>query len=281
MFYKQKSLFCCQHNNDEHPDVRVVELKHLREQYYENEIDVGLDMTSIRTLMLLDKTLNQMTLFPQEYNAEDNDQSLQRLSLAHERMHSMPKILLEEVAPTVKILDISHNEFEKLDFLEQFQELTTLICDHNDITSNQNLPFLPKLELLWMNNCKILDLYRWVYRLSSSCPNLKYLSLMGNPGLPFYTNGGSNAEQMRYRLFLLSLFPKLVHLDDKPVTEDERKKSRKLYQKDVLELIATKAQQTMPDYMRRMSQRMSQQMAVMLSCVGTSNSETETKNFIV
>ncbi|XP_072386347.1 leucine-rich melanocyte differentiation-associated protein-like isoform X2 [Diabrotica undecimpunctata] len=236
-------------------------------------------MTSIRTLILLDKTLNQMMLFPQEHNAEDNDQSLQRLSLAHERMHSMPKILLEEVAPTVKILDISHNEFEKLDFLDKFHELTTLICDHNDITSNQNLPFLPKLELLWMNNCKILDLYRWVYRLSSSCPNLKYLSLMGNPGIPFYTNGGSNLEQMRYRLFILSLFEKLVHLDDKPVTEDERKKSHKLYHKDILEIIATKAQQTMPDYMRRVSQRMSQQMSVMLSCVGTSNSET--KNFIV
>lgn len=51
-------------------------------------------------------------LSSQDKNEDENDNRLQRLSLAHERLHNMPKILQEELATTVKILDISHNEFE-------------------------------------------------------------------------------------------------------------------------------------------------------------------------
>lgn len=119
--------------------------------------------------------------------------------MAYERLHQMPKILLHELAATIKILDISYNEFNNLDFLSEFTELTSLICDHNNITSDTNLPFMPKLELLWLNHCKINELNRFVRKLQCSCPNLKYLSLMGNQAAPSYLNGGNFYEYLQYR----------------------------------------------------------------------------------
>lgn len=35
-----------------------------------------------------------------------------RLSLAYENLQMMPKILLQELAPFIKHLDISHNQFK-------------------------------------------------------------------------------------------------------------------------------------------------------------------------
>lgn len=81
----------------------------------------------------------------------------------------------------------------------EFKELTSLICDHNNITSTSFIPFMPNLELLWLNHCKIAELYPWAQRLRHSCPNLKYLSLMGNPAAPSYLNGGNFYEYLQYR----------------------------------------------------------------------------------
>ncbi|XP_017769041.1 PREDICTED: leucine-rich repeat-containing protein C10orf11 homolog [Nicrophorus vespilloides] len=158
-----------------------------------------------------------------------------RLSLAYERLHSMPKLILQELSPYIVVLDISNNEFENLNFLTEFKKLTTLICDHNNITSSTEIPAMPKLELLWLNHCKIKELYPWGRKLQKSCPQLKYLSLMGNEAAPSYLNGGNFNEYLQYRLFMISMFPNLLHLDDKPVTAEQRKESKKLYKKSFLE----------------------------------------------
>lgn len=46
-------------------------------------------------------------------NLEDGDENpeCQRLSLAYEKLSRIPHVILEELAPQIKILDISHNEF--------------------------------------------------------------------------------------------------------------------------------------------------------------------------
>nr|XP_022901591.1 leucine-rich melanocyte differentiation-associated protein-like isoform X2 [Onthophagus taurus] len=186
-------------------------------------------MTSLRSLMLLNDSSN----------VEDSSIS-RRLSLAYERLHSMPKILQRQLAPGIQILDISNNEFEKLDFLEDFNELTTLICDHNLISSDTEIPFLPKLELLWLNHCKIQNLYPWANKLQQSCPNLKFLSLMGNPAAPSYFNGGNFYDYLQYRYFIISLFPNLIHLDDRVVTDDQREEAQKLYKRPFYEQLITR-----------------------------------------
>lgn len=177
------------------------------------------DMTSLNTLVLLGKYKHNLVVicyqtdvttyfkFKGQTNLKTsamrsdgigNDENY-RLSMAYERLQRIPAIILEEIAPYVKILDISHNEFSNLDFLKEFKQLHSLICDHNNITSSVELPYLPNLELLWLNHCKINELYPWARKLRQSCPNLKYLSLMGNAAAPSYLNGGNFYEYIQYR----------------------------------------------------------------------------------
>lgn len=44
--------------------------------------------------------------------SSDDDTYFQRLSLAYEGLSSIPQIILEQVAPYVKILDISYNNLQ-------------------------------------------------------------------------------------------------------------------------------------------------------------------------
>ncbi|KAJ8937467.1 hypothetical protein NQ314_011856 [Rhamnusium bicolor] len=239
----------------DHDDiVQVVDVKNLLTILHEDEITV-FDMTSLGTLMLLGHMTNDTS---KQNDPLDDDTDLQRLSLAYERLHSMPQLLLEELAPHMKILDLSYNEFENLDFLSDFKELTHLICDHNKITSRTVIPFLPKLELLWLNHCKISELYPWARKLQQSCPNLKYLSLMGNQVAPSYLNGGCFYEYLHYRLFIISLFPSLIHLDDKVVTLNQVKEAQKIYHKPLVERIMSKTQKNLPSYLRVVSEKVSE-----------------------
>ncbi|CAB3235323.1 unnamed protein product [Arctia plantaginis] len=167
----------------------------------------------------------------------ENSDSDSRLTLAYENLYEIPKTIVERFADHIKYLDLSHNKITNLDSLVYFKNLTSLIADSNPITEDCNLPPLPKLELLWLNRCKIASLYPWVGKLKESCPNLQYLSLMGNPAAPSYFNGGTFYEYLQYRLFVISQFPSLTHLDDRRVTEDQRLEAQRLYKRPFLERI--------------------------------------------
>ncbi|KAJ8724588.1 hypothetical protein PYW08_016062 [Mythimna loreyi] len=168
----------------------------------------------------------------------ENEEENGRLTLAYERLYEIPKTIVERFSDHVKYLDISHNKITNLDALVYFKSLTSLIADDNPITENCCLPPLPKLELLWLNRCKVASLYPWVGKLKESCPNLQYLSLMGNPAAPSYFNGGTFYEYLQYRLFVISQFPALNHLDDRKVTEDQRLEAQRLYKRPFFERIA-------------------------------------------
>ncbi|KAI8421157.1 hypothetical protein MSG28_008238 [Choristoneura fumiferana] len=126
---------------------------------------------------------------------------------------------------------------KNLDPLVHFKHLTSLIADDNPITENCVLPPLPRLQLLWVNYCKIASLYPWVEKLKESCPNLQYLCLMGNPAAPSYLNGGNFYDYLQYRLFVISQFPSLSHLDDRKVTEDQKSEAQRLYRRPFFERI--------------------------------------------
>ncbi|XP_013137770.1 PREDICTED: leucine-rich repeat-containing protein C10orf11 homolog isoform X1 [Papilio polytes] len=158
-----------------------------------------------------------------------------RLTLAYENLYEVPRTIVERFSDHIKYLDISHNKITNLDAVVHFKHLTSLIADTNPITENCVLPPLPKLQLLWLNHCKISSLYPWAGKLKESCPNLEYLSLMGNPAAPSYFNGGTFYEYLQYRLFLISKFPSLSHLDDRRVTEDEIAEANRLYKRPLVE----------------------------------------------
>lgn len=85
-----------------------------------------------------------------------------------------------------------------LTFLSNFKILHTLILDNNVSLNEKTLPFLPSLQILWLNKCEISQLTKWVQRINICTPNIRQLSLMGNPGVRSSFNGGTSLENNDY-----------------------------------------------------------------------------------
>ncbi|XP_050677775.1 leucine-rich melanocyte differentiation-associated protein-like isoform X1 [Leptidea sinapis] len=179
----------------------------------------------------------------------NDDEEPTKLTLAYERLNEIPRTIVEKFSNYIQYLDISHNKITNLDPIVHFKHLTSLIADDNLINENCILPPMPKLQLIWLNYCKIASLYPWVGKLKESCPNLQYLSLMGNPAAPSYFNGGTFYEYLQYRLFVISQFPSLYHLDDRKVTDDQRDESHRLYKRPLLERITRPSSGGVPSIM--------------------------------
>lgn len=113
--------------------------------------------------------------------------------------------------------------------MDQCKNLTTLILDHNSISSETIFPHMPSVTTLWLNHNTITQLHPFIQNLGKSCPNLTCLSLMGNQGAPSYLTGGTYYEYLQYRLFVISWLPNLKYLDDRNVLNDQREEARRLY----------------------------------------------------
>lgn len=61
---------------------------------------------------------------------------------------------------------------------------------------------------------------------------------------------------MCYRLFVISLFPKLVHLDDRIITEEQRTEAARLYKKPLLDRMFAHSTRNLPDYFKSVSGKM-------------------------
>ncbi|XP_011314897.1 leucine-rich repeat-containing protein C10orf11-like [Fopius arisanus] len=158
------------------------------------------------------------------------------LSLAFENLFFMPYDIIERFNSSVSTLDISHNKFSRnLQFLTEFENLSSLNLDNNRIDAYTIFPYLPKLELLWLNHNHINQLFPFLRNLSESLPNLRYLCLMGNTSAPSYLNGGTFYDYLQYRLFVISWFPRLEHLDDRTVTPEQRREAKRLFKRPLFE----------------------------------------------
>ncbi|CAG4933889.1 unnamed protein product [Parnassius apollo] len=199
--------------------------------------DEGVEEVDVSENVLVD-SMTTMALTPDLIVSADgftDDES--RLTLAYENLYEVPRTIVERFSDHIKYLDISHNKITNLDAVVHFKHLTYLIADANPITEHCAIPPLPKLQLLWLNHCKISSLYPWAGKLKETCPNLEHISLMGNAAAPSYFNGGTFYEYLQYRLFVISKFPSLNHLDDRRVTEDEKAEAHRLYKRPLVERI--------------------------------------------
>lgn len=73
------------------------------------------------------------------------------------------------------------------------------MLDNNSVTSHTSFPYLPSLELLWVNGNKITNLALFIDKISTQFPNLRYLSMMKNDAAPSYFNGGTRQQYLDYR----------------------------------------------------------------------------------
>ncbi|CAG2053636.1 unnamed protein product [Timema podura] len=155
----------------------------------------------------------------------------QIISLAYMNLEAFPCNLVDKYASSMHTLDLTDNKFRNVDFLSEFVNLNSLILDHNSIDSDTVFPALPNLELLWLNNNQVSHLFYFINNLQKSCPNLHYLSLMGNTAVLSQLNDGTFYDQLQYRLFVISWFDHLVHLDDQTVTNDQRLEAERLFKR--------------------------------------------------
>ncbi|XP_011194025.2 uncharacterized protein LOC105219525 isoform X1 [Zeugodacus cucurbitae] len=146
-----------------------------------------------------------------------------RISLAYENLRTIPQRIAVKFATHTKFLDLSCNQFQNLSFLSFFNELDTLILDHNCNLDSSTLPFLPNLKILWINNCNIYNLDEWMERIQSHCPLLEHLSVMGNPvankdivhtitSTPKELSSATSSKA-DYREYILNAMPFLKSLD--------------------------------------------------------------------
>ncbi|XP_064388545.1 leucine-rich melanocyte differentiation-associated protein-like [Halichondria panicea] len=149
-------------------------------------------------------------------------------SLAYRGFKELPRELIPRLSG-VTYLDLSNNELSDLRSLFELTDLCTLILDTNRIHSHSVFPPLPKLKILWVNKNEIKNLSIFIGNVAQCCPNLYQLSMMNNEAAPSYFNGGSKKDYEDYRQYVLSHLPKLRHLDDSKVTNQEREEAAKVY----------------------------------------------------
>lgn len=93
---------------------------------------------------------------------------------------------------------------------------------------------------------------------------------MGNSAAPSYLNGGTFYEYVQYRLFIIATFAKLEHLDDRPVSDDQREEAERLYRRPLLERLVSK-QNLFPGWFRNVSGKMGYLLKPQLTTIETKN----------
>lgn len=96
------------------------------------------------------------------------------------------------------------------------------MLDNNALPSGVQLPPLPHLTTLWVNNNEIADLELFLAHIRQRCPALTYLSMLKNAACPNFFTGKPSEDYRRYRHTVLSFFPNLRFLDASPVSDAER-----------------------------------------------------------
>uniref|UniRef100_A0A914I073 Uncharacterized protein n=1 Tax=Globodera rostochiensis TaxID=31243 RepID=A0A914I073_GLORO len=98
---------------------------------------------------------------------------------------------------------------------EHSEDIEHLILDENELDEQalEDIPRLDKLETLSLNGNQIKNIGVLLQYLKRKCPNLKFLSLIGNPGWPHPILNDNLQLYRTYALSAVRLFPSLQFLD--------------------------------------------------------------------
>ncbi|XP_012284073.1 leucine-rich melanocyte differentiation-associated protein-like isoform X2 [Orussus abietinus] len=171
--------------------------------------------------------------------AEFDDQDFNRSALnvrynrawyTGQRVERIPSGLIRVVGSDCLSLDLSFNELTSISAVRDFTCLEELILDNNDLRDLRSLPPMPTIRTLSLNNNKITDIDATLERIRECCPDVSYVSLLGNPGCPDQLTDptvNDDADYERYRLYAIHVLPpSLRFLDSRPVTKQERLDAR-------------------------------------------------------
>lgn len=142
-----------------------------------------------------------------------------------QRAVKVPEGLVGVVGYDCTSLDLSYNELTSITAVKYFDRLQVLILDNNKLRDLRTLPQMPTLTTLSLNNNKISQIDGVLKQIQECCPNLVYVSLLGNPACPDQLTNPSTDEEdyNRYRLYAIYVLPpSLRFLDSRPVTRQER-----------------------------------------------------------
>ena len=114
-------------------------------------------------------------------------------------------------------LNLSKNYIRKIENLSHMLKLTCLNLAHNSLTTVESIKHvteIPSLQTIDIQSNKIDD--PTIVDVLASLPDLRVLYLMGNPVVKSIRN---------YRKTIISKCSKLMYLDDRPVFEEERRRT--------------------------------------------------------
>ncbi|XP_024874456.1 leucine-rich melanocyte differentiation-associated protein-like isoform X1 [Temnothorax curvispinosus] len=175
----------------------------------------------------------------QDFNRSALTLDSRRAWYTGQKAEKIPNGLVGVVGHDCLGLDLSYNELTTISGVKDFEQLQELILDNNKLDNLKTLPDIPTLTTLSLNNNKISNIDQALDRIRECCPNVEYVSLLGNPGCPDQlTNPTSTDEDdyERYRLYAIhALPPSLRFLDSRSVTQQERlnAKTRGKYSKTI------------------------------------------------
>ena len=116
-------------------------------------------------------------------------------------------------------LNLSKNLICKIENLGHLSKLSTLIMSHNSLTdakSIEHIKTLPNLQVLDIQSNKIdEDDYIEVLSILQACPNLRVLYFFGN---------GIVKHIPHYRKSMVNNCRLLKYLDNRPISQDERRR---------------------------------------------------------
>ncbi|CRK88024.1 CLUMA_CG001810, isoform A [Clunio marinus] len=133
------------------------------------------------------------------------------------------EIIAEFSGKDVTQVDFSSNSLVSLDCISRFAMLREVILDNNFLSDATIFPkhSFPNITLLSLNNNKLENLNQLLDNLVRCFPNVRYLSLLGNPLCPAIKLDFVEEDNEAYRLDIISRLPKLRFLDAKPVHKNE------------------------------------------------------------